>query len=195
MTTKAVALVCPYCGAPLPRTQDGATQLTCVYCRSTSRLHGVTAVRHTQGTIQIDEVPGNPELARSTIEAFQAARQAGASPYDALVSATRTRLGPLGETETFARVVLALGTDFDRENGTRIVDDPMCMGRLIETYLLAMEALRRAPAFDVNMPFFSATDEGPKHFVRTLTPADIATLAVRDPAAQPAKKKGFLGLW
>jgi hypothetical protein len=69
------------------------------------------------------------------------------------------------------------------------------MGRLIETYLLAMEALRRAPAFDVNMPFFSATDEGPKHFVRTLTPADIATLAVRDPAAQPAKKKGFLGLW
>lgn len=188
MTVRIVARVCPICGAPLPRSSDDATQVTCSYCGATSGVHGITRGSPTAG---VDAAASN--LALQTVEAFKAARQGGASPFDALVSAARTRLGVLGETETFARVVHALGTDFDTENGTRVVDDPVCMGRLIETYLKAMEALRQAPSFDVNMPFFNANAEGPCHFARRLTASDIAALATRDPVAP--KKKGFLGLW
>lgn len=191
MTVRIVALVCPLCGAPLPRSSEAATQVTCSYCGATSGLHGVERGR-VEGR---GHAPISPDLALRTVEAFQAARQGGESPYDALVSAARMRLGPLGETETFARVVLALGVDFDRENGTRVVDDAACMGRLIETYLKAMEALRQAPAFDVNMPFFSANGEGPCHFARRLTVSDITALASRDPIVPTPKKKGFLGLW
>jgi hypothetical protein len=190
MTVRIVARVCPICGAPLPRSSDDATQVTCTYCGATSGVHGTTRGSSTAGP----DAAAASDLALRTVEAFKAARQGGASPFDALVSAARTRLGVLGETETFARVVHALGTDFDQQNGTRVVDDPVCMGRLIETYLKAMEALRQAPSFDVNMPFFNANAEGPCHFTRRLTASDIAALATRDPAAAP-KKKGFLGLW
>lgn len=191
MTVRIVARVCPICGAPLPRSSDEATQVTCSYCGATSGVHGVQRGRDDDNA----HVPISPDIALRTVEAFQAARKSGATPFDALVSAARMRLGPLGETETFARVVLALGVDFDQENGTHVVDDAACMGRLIETYLKAMEALRQAPSFDVNMPFFSANGEGPCHFARRLTVSDITALASRDPVVPAPKKKGFLGLW
>ena len=89
-------------------------------------------------------------------------------------------------------MVLALGTDFDAANGTRVVDDPMCMGRLIETYLKATEALSHAPSFAVNMPFFAANAQGPCHFTRRLTASEIAALAAREPVAA-AEREGISG--
>lgn len=189
-----VALVCPRCGAPLPRVPAGASQATCAYCGATAGLGGL----HVAGALEAatsSTVEVIKRAALQTAEAFKVARSHGTPPFPALVAAGRAHLGPLGETDAFARVVLGLGLDFDRQNGTSIVNDAMSMARLIETYMKAVEALRSAPTYDANMPFFSANAEGPVHFVRRFTAADIANLAAQDPDAAPKKKEKNKGFW
>jgi len=122
------------------------------------------------------------------VQTFAEAQQRGDSSFEALVAASRERLGPLGETESFARVCLGLAEDFDRENGTKAASDPMSVGRMIEVYLKAIEGLRTSGSYVADIPFFAANAQGPRHFKRTLTPEVIAALASRPP---PAKKKGF----
>ncbi len=174
----------------MPGIVAGQTLATCAYCGSTAILGGERAQKaqpnpHPRG-------PGVPaadaNLHARVIEAFKAARQRGASSFDALVAAARERLGPLGQTDAFARVCLALASDFDAENATKTVDDPMCMGRMIEVYLGAIEAVRTHGSYTVDLPFFTATPNGPCHFRRTLSADVIAELAGRDPKP---KKKGF----
>lgn len=187
-----IALTCPWCGAPLPAVAAGQPFATCAYCGATSSLSGVRATKAQAPTNAAPAVPaGDSTLQQRVIDTFKAARERGASPYDALVAASRERLGPLGQTDAFARVCLALGRDFDAENGTSVVDDPICMSRLVEVYLKAIEVVRAQGQFDVNLPFFTATREGPKHFTRTITADLVAELAARDPAPPPKKKRGF----
>lgn len=191
-----IALTCPWCGAPLPLAALTAGQplATCAYCGSTASLNGARATRaqQHQGPVAPAVSTADPNLREHVIETFKTARQRGASAYDALAAAARERLGPFGQTDAFARVCLALARDFDAENKTKTVDDPMCVGRMIEVYLKAIEAVRATGSYTVDMPFFTATPEGPRHFRRTLTAEIIAELAARDPSRDSGpKKKGF----
>lgn len=187
-------LTCPWCGAPLPAASaDANTQpfLRCAYCGATSTLSGVRAVKAQPSATAPSTQVSDPNFYERVIEAFQSAMKGGASAYDALQSAARARLGAMGQTEAFARVCLALARDFDDANGTSTVTDAMCMARMIEVYLRAIEGVRTSGSFTINLPFFTATPRGPVHFERTLTAEIIAALAERPPSAPPKKKKGF----
>lgn len=179
------ALTCPWCGAPLPPIPDGATTATCAYCSATASLTGASATKEkpAAATPAVD-----PTLALRVIDTFNAAITRGKTPLEALQMAAEERLGPLGQTDAFARVVFALASELDEQNGTSVLTEPMGMARLVEVYLQAVAALRTAPSYDVNLPFFTANAEGPVHFHRTLTPEVIAQLVLREP---PKKKKGW----
>lgn len=185
------ALTCPWCGAPLPRVEAGQPFVTCGYCAATASLSGVRAVKAEPGHAPpATAVCASPELKRHVIATFEAKLQAGASAFDALVAAAQERLGALGQTEAFARVCIALLRDFDAANNTQTAADPLCVGRMIEVYLTAIEEVRTTGAYEFNMPFFSATPEGPKHFARRLSAEVIAELAARDPNARPVRGSG-----
>lgn len=192
----AAALTCPWCGAPLPAVVPGQPFATCAYCGATSNLGGD---RPTKGQAPTGAAPAvaasSAELQQRVIDAFKAARERGASPYDALVAAARERLGPLGQTDALARVCLALGRDFVAEHGTSVVEDPIAMSRLVEAYLKAIEVVRTEGRYDANLPFLVATSKGPKHYQRTLTADLIAELAARDPAPPPPPPKKKRGFW
>lgn len=117
--------------------------------------------------------------------------RAGRTPYEALVVMAREQLGPLGESDALARVVLAMARDFDAEHGTTVSSDPSALLRLIEGFAKAIEGIRAHRSHAIELPFFAATGEGPLHFQRTLTAADVATLVARDPNAPPPKKQGW----
>lgn len=171
-------LTCPTCGAPLPRPLEGQTSLECFYCGGTASL---TGARATAGGAR----PFDSTTAARVIEAFKGALAAKRTPFEALVVACRERLGPAGETDSFARVVFALGRAFDEENKTHIVEDPVAISRLIEGYFLTIQGLRESPTHTLNLPFLTATSSGPLHLMRTLSAADIAALLASSMSSRP----------
>src|SRR5688572_28732370 len=95
----AIALTCPWCGAPLPRVVQGQPFATCAYCRSTSSLDGTRAAKVPQGArppVAAADAEQRSDVRARVIEAFRAARGRGAGSYDALVAAARERLGAMG---------------------------------------------------------------------------------------------------
>ncbi len=193
-------LTCPWCGAPLPHLTAGQALVRCLYCGSTASLTGVAATKVEQHQGAPAMALTDPELNEHTTEAFLAAHRDGASMVDALALAAGQHLGSLGQTETFARVCLALMRDFDAEHGTRASEDTQCVSRMIGNYLRAIEEIRTTGSFDLNLPFFAVTAQGPCHLRRTLTAKTIAELAAQQPEAaeQPKaaappkpKKRGF----
>jgi molecular chaperone DnaK len=123
-------------------------------------------------------------------------------PYDALCSAAREHLGTLGQSDGIARVTLALAADFDAENRTNCTTDVTALSRLADAYMKACVELARTPQTEMNLPFLTANETGPKHFQLTVTPAVFAALASREPAKaaeapraeageEPPKKKGW----
>lgn len=183
--TGAIVMTCPLCGAPLPEraVKDSAAQpfVTCAYCRATSSLSGGRSVEARTEAASPSRLFSDVDFFQEVAAAFRGALDGGASPHDALVAAARSKLGGM-QGEAFARVCLALARDFDREHGTETVRDAQCMARLINVYLLAIEGVRTSGRYVANMPFFTATPQGPVHFERTLTAESIAALAQVEPA-------------
>ena len=125
--------------------------------------------------------PPNQQRAIAAMDAFRAAVTAGKTPFEALQRAAREHLGPFGETDALARVVINLAQDFDAAHGSRVSSDPMAMVRLMQAYLTAIEGIRANGSHHVNMPFFTSTKKGPVHFDMTLTAQSIGALAARAP--------------
>lgn len=184
-------LVCPRCGAPLPTPTPGGALVTCLFCGASTSLSTGTATAAPSG----DEHPsGLPASARAAFcQALAAELTNGVEPRDALVRAARAHLGKLGESDAMARVALALAAEFEKESGALITREAMAMSRLAEGYFGVVETLRTSERAELNLPFLTATSDGPKHFVRTLTAASIAELASHEPTDAPApkKKRGF----
>jgi len=65
-------------------------------------------------------------------------------------------------------VVRYLAERFEEENGIDLTQDAMALQRLKEAAERAKHELSSAEATDINLPFISATDEGPKHLVLSL---------------------------
>jgi hypothetical protein len=136
--------------------------------------------------------------------AMKAATLAGSDPYRLLCDSAREHLGVVGETDAFARVVLALAHDFQRETGAEVLRDPQVLPRLSEAYLRAVDELRSLDRTELNLPFLAVTPRGPAHLRREVGVADLIALARREPVdlsppAEPApapeperpKKKGW----
>lgn len=198
---RTVALICPQCGAPLPEAARSGSA-GCEYCGATVMLRGAAIELSVRGAAAHD-----PEAAARRRQDFYAAVKgasvAGSDPYQLLCDAARNHLGVVGETDTLARVVLALAQDFERETGASVMRDPMVLSRLSEAYLKASTELRSLEHTTMNLPFLAVTPQGPVHLMREVRVVDLIALASRDPRAastpvapaasapEPPKKKGW----
>ena len=75
----------------------------------------------------------------------------------------------LGGEDFDNRLVDFLADQFQSENGVDLREDSMALQRLKEAAERAKHELSSSEETDVNLPFISSDDEGPKHLVLTLT--------------------------
>ena len=74
----------------------------------------------------------------------------------------------LGGEDFDNAIVSYLAEKFKEEHGIDLADDAMALQRLKEAAERAKHELSSAKETDINLPFISATDEGPKHLVMSL---------------------------
>ena len=196
-----VALICPRCGAPLPEAvRRGAG--SCAYCGAEVMLRGASLALGSR-TVACD-VEEAERRRRAFHAAVKSASLSGTDPYRVLCEAARAHLGLVGESDTLARVVLALAEDFEAETGASVRSDPQVLSRLADAYLRASGELAHHPRTTLNLPFLAATASGPVHLLREIGVAELVALASREPGAvvaapkaapapppEPPKKRGW----
>ena len=76
------------------------------------------------------------------------------------------------------RVIDFLADEFKKQEGIDLRRDPMALQRLREAAEKAKIELSQQLQTDVNLPFITATDEGPKHLNMTITRAKFESLCI-----------------
>lgn len=90
-----------------------------------------------------------------------------------------------------------LADEFQQEEGMNLRQDPMAMQRLKEAAEKAKIELSSSTSTEINLPYITANQSGPKHLVKTLTRAKFEALchnlieAVVPPCVQALKDAGF----
>ena len=207
------ALVCTACGAPLAAVASLPAVVECGFCGA------VMSVAHDAQTIT------RPATTSDEIELRAAQRQAakpkfvaelgrmlaaGKHPYDAVRDAWALHLSFEAIAEPVARLTVALARDFEREQGASATD-ATALPRIADAYLKAIAELRFAKSTEMNLPFLTANESGPKHMSSVVTPQLFAELARRDPyetsplgppaapkpdpTTDPRKRKKLFGLF
>ncbi|USI73226.1 molecular chaperone DnaK [Sphingomonas morindae] len=96
----------------------------------------------------------------------------------------------LGGEDFDARIVEYLAQGFQKDEGIDLTKDRLALQRLKEAAEKAKIELSSAQSTEVNLPFITADQNGPKHLVKTITRADLERLV--DPLIQrsiePVKK-------
>ncbi len=82
----------------------------------------------------------------------------------------------LGGEDFDNAIVSHLAKLFEEENGIDLSEDAMALQRLKEAAERAKHELSSSEATDINLPFISATDDGPKHLVVTMNRSDLEEL-------------------
>jgi molecular chaperone DnaK len=82
----------------------------------------------------------------------------------------------LGGEDFDNAIVNHLAKSFEEKNGIELSEDAMALQRLKEAAERAKHELSSSEETDINLPFISATDDGPKHLVVTMTRADLEEL-------------------
>ena len=82
----------------------------------------------------------------------------------------------LGGEDFDQRIVDHLIEEFEKENGINLRGDPMALQRLKEAAERAKHELSSVEETDVNLPFVSADDEGPKHLNLSITRGRLEAL-------------------
>ncbi len=77
----------------------------------------------------------------------------------------------LGGDDFDERIIDWLGQEFKKENGVDLTKDKMAMHRLKEAAEKAKHELSSLMSVDINIPYITATHDGPLHLERTLTRA------------------------
>lgn len=87
-------------------------------------------------------------------------------------------------------IVNFLCDEFKKESGIDIKNDAAAMQRVKDEAEKAKKELSSATSTDINLPFLSADEDGPKHFEYTLTRAKMEELVepLLDRLAEPVKK-------
>lgn len=193
------ALTCHRCGGPLANPEMLPALIDCLYCGTVNSATQEATFTSREGMPW--DVRKNA-IAKFT-EALVAALNEGQRPFDALRASSAAHLGIAGRADTVARIALALAQDFEREAGVSVTRDATVLSRIAQSYLLALDELRTSEDYQLNLPFLTANDSGPKHFQRTLTAKLLLELGTRDPqpdapaqpvspaTTTPAKKKGW----
>lgn len=82
----------------------------------------------------------------------------------------------LGGEDFDAKVVEFLADDFKRDQGIDLRNDRLALQRLKEAAEKAKIELSSSASTEVNLPFITADQTGPKHLVKTITRADLERL-------------------
>ena len=90
----------------------------------------------------------------------------GDGVFEVLSTNGDTRLGGDDFDEA---IIQWLAFEFDEENGVDLRKDPMALQRLKEGAEKAKIELSSSTQTEINLPYITATDSGPKHLVKTLT--------------------------
>ncbi|MFL2566819.1 MAG: molecular chaperone DnaK [Schleiferiaceae bacterium] len=83
----------------------------------------------------------------------------------------------LGGDDFDDRIINWLADGFKEAEGTDLRKDPMALQRLKEAAEKAKIELSSANTTEINLPYITATDSGPKHIVKSLTRAEFQRLA------------------
>jgi|TARA_B110000483_G_scaffold44925_1_gene56182 molecular chaperone DnaK len=83
----------------------------------------------------------------------------------------------LGGDDFDDRIINWLADSFNKDEGTDLRKDPMALQRLKEAAEKAKIELSSANTTEINLPYITATESGPKHIVRSLTRAEFERLA------------------
>ncbi|MBI1854117.1 MAG: molecular chaperone DnaK [Planctomycetes bacterium] len=96
----------------------------------------------------------------------------------------------LGGTDMDNALIDYVASDFKRETGIDLRNDKMAMMRLKEGVEKAKIELSTAMSSDVNLPFITADQQGPKHLVKTITRAKLESLIqpIIDRCRQPMEQ-------
>ncbi|HEY8468393.1 MAG TPA: molecular chaperone DnaK [Longimicrobiales bacterium] len=103
----------------------------------------------------------------------------------------------LGGDDFDQRIIDWLVEEFKRDQGIDLSKDPMALQRLKEAAEKAKMELSSTMSTDINLPFITATQEGPKHLNVTLTRAKFEQLVddlierTRGPMEQALKDAGL----
>ncbi len=82
----------------------------------------------------------------------------------------------LGGDDFDQRIINWLVTEFKKDQGIDLAEDPMALQRLKEASEKAKMELSTTQSTDINLPFITATQEGPKHLNYSLTRAKFEQL-------------------
>ncbi|MGO9388097.1 MAG: molecular chaperone DnaK [Methanobacterium sp.] len=82
----------------------------------------------------------------------------------------------LGGTDMDATVMNYLAAEFKKETGVDLMNDDQAVQRLREASEKAKIELSTTLKTDINLPFITATQQGPKHLTHTLTRAKLEEL-------------------
>ena len=82
----------------------------------------------------------------------------------------------LGGEDFDAKIVSYLAEGFQKEEGIDLTKDRLALQRLKEAAEKAKIELSSAQSTEVNLPFITADQNGPKHLVKTITRADLEKL-------------------
>ncbi|MBW2293036.1 MAG: molecular chaperone DnaK, partial [Deltaproteobacteria bacterium] len=96
----------------------------------------------------------------------------------------------LGGDNLDQRLIEYLATEFKNDNGIDLMGDPIAVQRLREAAEKAKVELSSAQSTDVNLPYITADQTGPKHLVMKLTRSKFEQLVedLIDRALEPCKK-------
>ena len=82
----------------------------------------------------------------------------------------------LGGDDIDEEIIDWLADEFNKDEGMDLRKDPMSLQRLKEAAEKAKIELSSSAQTEINLPYITATDSGPKHLVRTLTKAKFDQL-------------------
>lgn len=164
--------------------------MTCHFCNTTSDLE--------TGLKQPGVVPpvntGVSEGMKSELDAFQAAYaeriKHGDKPTAAFQFAANLAFATLCDPDSMTNVVFGIASDFEKAHGVDVTVDPVVVPRLARAYLTAILELQTHPEYAINLPFLTATADGPLHFSQVVTIARLAELASHPPRQAGARPRG-----
>ncbi len=103
----------------------------------------------------------------------------------------------LGGDDFDQRIIDWLADEFKKQEGIDLKKDPMALQRLKEAAEKAKIELSSANETEINLPYITATESGPKHLVKKLTRAQFEKLTddlvkrAMDPVKEALKKAGL----
>lgn len=182
------ALICPRCGAPLPETATSGTNASCAYCGVTVSMIGARPRVEDDSKVRspLEKLKKGLMLFSTDVDSGLAT---GGDPMQTLREALERRLG-MGsrEADVVTKVAFGMAADFKAETKADVGRDATALARLAQAYLQGLDDLAEKGEAEVNLPFFGATDDGPKHLSRKLTVADVEAFA-RGETTRKAKRK------